>query len=186
MVIGIICLTAAVICALVARVLLLIAAWNISVWWAVGVFLPFGPTLFRLSYPEEARSSYMFRLGTFACIFLYIVIGPGAFISPLQKRSHPTDTVRKGFASESVSRISGPSSPTAKADPRSLAQRRADNQREMERLGKWNQDLQVRKRDLLRSDVEGTRAYDIDLQEYQSALATATAEKQVLATTIGR
>jgi len=47
--IALVCLGGAVICALIARVLLLIAALEISVWWAIGVFLPFGPTLFRLS-----------------------------------------------------------------------------------------------------------------------------------------
>ena len=38
--IALVCLTIAVVCAIISRILLLIAALDISVWWAVGVFLP--------------------------------------------------------------------------------------------------------------------------------------------------
>jgi len=54
----------AIVCALISRILLLIAAIDISAWWALGVFLPFGPLFFRLNYPEQARNSYLFRVAT--------------------------------------------------------------------------------------------------------------------------
>src|SRR5438046_9121534 len=103
--IALVCLTIAVVCAIISRILLLIAALDISVWWAVGVFLPFGPLLFRLSYPDAARSSYLFRLGTAGCVFLYIVLGPGAFVSPLHKHRYALCPGQKGYASELLSKI---------------------------------------------------------------------------------
>lgn len=178
---GLVCLTIAAVCAIIARVLLLIAALDISVWWALGVFLPFGPLLFRLSYPEAARSSYLFRIGTLVCVFLYFVLGPGAFVSPLHKKRTTITPAQKGYASEFVSKIFRRTPSQTKTNTRTLEERRADNEQEFERLNRWNESLQARKRDLLRSDVEGTQAYNIDLQEYTAALAAATAEKQALA-----
>lgn len=181
---GLICLTIAVICAIIARILLLIAALDISVWWAIGVFFPFGPLLFRLNYPDAARSSYLFRLGTLVCVFLYFVVGPGAFVSPLHKHkaSVAPASAKKGYASEFVSKVLWrTSSPSKTADKRTVQERQAANDREFERLNRWNESLQKRKRDLLKSDVEGNEAYNIDLREYMDALAAATAEKQALA-----
>ena len=181
---GLLCLTIAAICAIIARILLLIAALDISVWWAIGVFLPFGPLLFRLNYPDAARSSYLFRLGTLACVFLYLVVGPGAFVSPLHKpkASVTPASAKKGYASELVSKVLWrTSSPSKTADKRTIQERQAANDREFERLNRWNESLQKRKRDLLKSDVEGNEAYNIDLREYMDALAAATAEKQALA-----
>jgi hypothetical protein len=178
---ALVCLTIALICAIISRVLLFIAAVNISIWWALGVFLPFGPLLFRLNYPDEARKSFYFRLGTLICVFLYFVLGPGAFVSPLHKKRSTVTAAQKGYASEFASKIFHSLSSDKKVDGRNLDQRRADNEREFERLNRWNESLQVRKRGLLRSDVEGNQAYNIDLQEYMAALAAATAEKAALA-----
>ena len=178
---GLICLTIAAICAIISRILLLIAAIDISVWWAIGVFLPFGPLLFRLNYPDAARSSYLFRLGTLGCVLLYFIVGPGAFVSPLHKRPAKVTPPQKGYALELVSKIFGRTSSDKKVDPRSLEQRQAANDREFERLNRWNESLQKRKRDLLKSDVEGNEAYNIDLQEYMAALAAANSEKQAVA-----
>ena len=184
---GLVCLTMAAICAVISRILLLIAALDISMWWAVGVFLPFGPTLFRLNYPEAARSSFMFRVGTLACIFLYVVLGPGALIFPHPKPAlGSSKPARRGYASELVAKIFVIKQPTGKSDPVSLEERRLANVRELERLSRWNDALRSRKRDLLKSDVAGNQAYNIDLQEYMNALATATAEKQVLAKAPGK
>src|SRR5438128_9434351 len=65
----------AIVCALISRILLLIAAIDISAWWALGVFLPLGPLFFRLNYPEQARNSYLFRVATLLCIFGFVEIG---------------------------------------------------------------------------------------------------------------
>src|SRR5438105_15884582 len=121
--IALVCLTIAVVCAIISRILLLIAALDISVWWAVGVFLPFGPLLFRLSYPDAARSSYLFRLGTFVCFFLYVVVGPGAFVSPFHKKRASFTPEQKGYASELVSKIFQRTPSQMKTDSRTLEER---------------------------------------------------------------
>src|SRR5437660_5698725 len=71
----------AIVCALISRILLLIAAIDISGWWALGVFLPFGPLFFRLNYPEQARNSYLFPVATLLCIFGFVVMRPGLSLS---------------------------------------------------------------------------------------------------------
>ena len=176
------CLTIAVICALISRVLLLIAALDISVWWALGVFLPFGPMFFRLSYPEAARSSQIFRLATLACILFYVVLGPAALIRPSYKAvaAKPVET-KRGYGSELLHRIGQMKIWPEKIDPQTLDTRRAANDQEFERLNKWSEALREQKRDLLQSDVEGNKAYNIDLEEYKRAVAAANAEKRVLA-----
>src|SRR3977135_2852628 len=78
----------AIVCALISRILLLIAAIDISAWWALGVFLPFGPLSFRLNYPEQARNSSLFRVATLLCIFGFVVMRPGWSFS--SRGSHRT------------------------------------------------------------------------------------------------
>jgi hypothetical protein len=182
---ALICLTIGLLCALTARILLLIAALDISVWWALGVFLPFGPLLFRLSYPEAAQSSRIFRLATLGCLFLYILLGPGALVGGVHKTKAHEEPPQHGFAWEFAGKFMRSTSTSSKAEGRSLNERRAANAREFERLKKWNEALRLQKRDLLRSDVEGNRAYNTDLEEYNAALAAANAEKAVLATAAG-
>jgi hypothetical protein len=180
---AVVCLTIAVICAIVARILLVIAAARISVAWAVGVFLPFGPFLFRLKHPEAARSSFLFRLATLGSIFLYVVVGPAASIGSAYRSDDDSEAVQ-GYASERHNE----SKEAASGGNRlfqSVEERRTANTREFERLKKWSEALQLQKRELAQTDLEANRAYNIDLEEYQAAFAAATAEKQVL-TTSGR
>ena len=61
-----------------------------------------------------------------------------------------------------------------------IDQRRAINATELERLTAWSQALRLKKRDLLRSDVQGNLAYNAEVAEYNAALAKATAEKDAL------
>ena len=181
---SLVCLTIAIICALIARILLVTAAARISVGWAIGVFLPFGPMLFRLSYPDEARSSFIFRLGTLVCIFLYVILGPAGLVGPGYKPKPNQTEARKGYASEITSRFSQFRRSKPKVAPQTLNDRRLANAREFERLGKWKEALQIQKRGLLQTDVEGNRAYAIDLEEYNYAFAAATAEYQILSTAV--
>ena len=178
---ALLCLTIALICAIIARVLLVIAAINISGWWALGIFLPFGPTLFRLNYPEAARSSFMFRVATLICVFLFVLLGPAGHIHSTHKlsTSKPGGMV-SGFASEFGHQISRLSTKFEKIDPQTIPARRAANDQEFARLKKWDEVLRARKAELLASDVEGNRAYDIDLAEYKTSLANANAEKRKL------
>src|SRR5881392_3310696 len=67
----------AIVCSLISRILLVKAAFGINWKWGIGVFVPFGPLAFRLSYPDEARSSRIFRLATLPCFFLYVMLSPG-------------------------------------------------------------------------------------------------------------
>ncbi len=69
----------------------------------------------------------------------------------------------------------------APAPTPSLEQRRAVNPTEFERLRGLEEQLRLRKRDLLHSDTEGNRVYASDLASYNDALAKATAEKNALA-----
>ncbi len=61
-------------CALIGRILLIGAAFRVSIWWGLGVFLPFGPLLFRLRYPDRAPLSKKFLLATLPCILLYFTL----------------------------------------------------------------------------------------------------------------
>jgi hypothetical protein len=76
--------------------------------------------------------------------------------------------------------------PSKKTNPAAaapiLGQRRAANVKELERLHGVEEQLKLRKRDLLHSDSEGNRLYAIDLTSYNDALAKATAERNALAT----
>ncbi len=169
----------AIVCALISRILLLIAAIDISVWWALGVFLPFGPLFFRLNYPEQARNSYLFRVATLLCIFGFVVIRPGLNFSHGTTLSAPQAKQTVGYAMEKPV-------PLKKTNPaaatQTLDQRRAANATELERLHGQEEQLRLRKRDLLHSNTEGNRVYAIDLALYNNALAKATAEKNALAT----
>src|SRR5947207_7322907 len=80
-VVSLVFLGLAIVCALISRILLVIAAIDTSGWWALGVFLPFGPLFFRLNYPEQARNSYLFRVATLLCIFGFVVMRPGLSLS---------------------------------------------------------------------------------------------------------
>ena len=173
----------AILCALISRILLVTAAIKISGGWAFGVFLPFGPLFFRLNYPEEARSSYFFRVATLACFLGFIIYQPRTTWH--LPGMHPTagsprlSKQTAGYAIEKPgTKIAGTPAP---APTPALAERRAANAAELERLRGLEAELKLRKRDLLHSDTEGNRVYAIDLASYNEALAKANAEKSALA-----
>jgi hypothetical protein len=62
----------------------------------------------------------------------------------------------------------------------SLAERRAANAAEFERLRLWSEKLRLQKRDLLHSDSDGNRAYDRELSDYNAALERAIVEQATL------
>jgi hypothetical protein len=169
-------------CAVISRVLLLIAALEVSVWWAIGVLLPFGPSLFRLSYPDLARSSMLFRFATLPCLFLYLVLGPGPFhLQQMSKSGGPSGSFFYAWESRNAANKKSKSSgPTVDVQP-SIEERRSANFREFQRLQAWSEALKLRKRDLLHSDTEGNRLYQIELGQYNAALARANEERDALA-----
>jgi hypothetical protein len=162
----------------------LIAAIDISVWWALGVFLPFGPLFFRLNYPEQARNSFLFLVATLLCFFGFVVMRPGLSLSLYN--DHSTSSSPQwlkqpvGYAMEKTV-TSKKTNPAAAAPTPTREQRRTANAKEFDRLRGLEEQLRLRKRDLLHSDTEGNRVYAIDLASYNDALAKATAEKNALA-----
>ena len=173
----------AIVCALVSRILLLMAAINISAGWAFGVFLPFGPLFFRLNYPDQARNSYFFRVATLLCVLGFIIYQPRTLHLPEFSRPGTSRQAKQtvGYAMEKPGASKKMTSTPTPAPTPSLAERRAANATELERLRGVEAELTLRKRDLLHSDTEGNRVYAVDLAAYNDALAKATTEKNALA-----
>jgi hypothetical protein len=180
------------VCAFIGRILLIGPAFAISVWWGLGLFLPFGPLLFRLSYPDAAERSKMFRLATLPCILLYLLLGHGWLLNSSQHHHHfsssqPAPAQPTGYALERPThsiliKKSTAFSRAIKVGPTStIAEREAANAGEFARLRAWDEKLRLQKRDLLHSDIEGTRAYNSELAQYNAALEDANAEKAALA-----
>ena len=158
---------------LIGRILLIGAAFGVSVWWGLGIFLPFGPLLFRLNYPDLAPLSRTLRLFALPCILAYFVMRPGPMSGYDQffKRKDVPAAPANHYGIEKVAKaIAAPT----------LEQRRIQNTKEFERLKTWNEALRLKKRDLLHSDVQGNIAYNAEVQQYNAALAKATADKQAL------
>lgn len=175
----------AIVCALLSRILLVTAASKISTGWALGVFLPFGPLFFRLNYPDEARKSYFFRVATLLCVVGFVIYQPRMRLH--MGKFHPTAASPRvskqtvGYAMEKPGSSKKVAVTPAPAPTPTLAERRAANTTELERLRGVEAELKLRKRDLLHSDTESNRVYAIDLTAYNEALAQATTEKNALA-----
>lgn len=169
---GLIFLGIGLVCSLIGRILLIGAAFGVSIWWGVGVFLPFGPMLFRLRYPDLASRSRYFRLAFLPCLLAYFVLQqPNGFsklhqLELLESTQAPAAPANH-YASEK----------TAVPSPE---ERHTANNRELERLKAWSEELRLKKRDLLHSDVQGNIAYDAELGQYEAAMAKAMAERQAL------
>lgn len=171
----------AILCALISRILLVTAAIKISAGWAFGVFLPFGPLFFRLSYPDEARNSYLFRVATLLCVLGFVIYQPRMTLRmPKMHLTAASPRLSKQTVGYAMEKPDASKNPNAVPTP-TLEQRRAANTTELERLRGVEAELKLRKRDLLHSDTEGNRAYAIDLASYNEALTKATAEKNALA-----
>ena len=172
---ALICLAIGLVCVSIGRILLIRAAFGVSVWWGLGIFLPFGPLLFRLSYPDLAPLSKTFRLVALPCILAYFVLRPaplsGSQFDRFFKHKEVPSAPANHYGLEKVSKaIAAPT----------VEQRRAINATEMERLTEWSKTLRLKKRDLLHSDTQGNIAYNAEVAEYNAALTKATAEKDAL------
>jgi hypothetical protein len=174
-VVALVFLAIGLVCVSIGRILLIRAAFGVSVWWGLGIFLPFGPLLFRLSYPDLAPLSRTFRLVALPCILAYFVLRPG----PLSGSNYDRFFKHKDVASAPANHY-GLEKVSKAIAPASVDQRRAINATELERLTEWSKALRLKKRDLLHSDVQGNLAYNAEVSEYNAALAKATAEKNVL------
>lgn len=184
--VGLIFLILGLLCAFIGRVMLMVAAFGVSIWWGLGVFLPFGPIFFRQSYPEQANPSRLFRLASLPCLFMYFLLSPGLGSSAydrykFKQERPPIQTV--GYGMEARPQKSNTSKSDARNDVSQLSfsQRMQANAAEFERLHRWSEALHMRKRDLLHSDAEGNRAYNLEYARYNQALEAATAERNSLA-----
>lgn len=160
---------------MIGRILLISAAFGVSVWWGLSIFLPFGPLLFRLNHPDLAPLSRKFRLAVLPCLLGYFVLrGPttSSRYDKFFKFNSVPSAPANHYGLEKISKAVRPSS---------LEERRAANARELERLAAWSEALRLKKRDLLHSDVEGNKAYNAEVLEYNAALTKATTEKAALA-----
>ncbi|HEY6070396.1 MAG TPA: hypothetical protein VIU85_03400 [Chthoniobacterales bacterium] len=172
--VGLIFLGLGILLMLIGRILLISAAFGVSIWWGFGIFLPFGPMLFRMNYPDVAPLSRTFRLFALPCILAYFVLGPGSLPgrSDFFKQKDVPSAPANHYGLEKSSKTFGSSS--------NLDARRTANAKEMERLTAWAETLHVKKRDLLRSDAEGTKAFNNEVGEFNTALAKATAEQAAI------
>ena len=181
---SIILLGVGLLCALIGRALIITAAFRISFGWGIGVLLPFGPMAFRLKYPEDARRARPFLLAA----ILSILVGSGTGLARMTRPSSQRTPARAsvpatGYALENAAARHKSNDVLAAVFPTgpTIEECRAANARELERLAIKAKELQLRKRDLLRSDVGGNAVYARDLAEYNAALATANAEKSEFA-----
>ena len=173
-----------VLCGLISRSLLIKAAFGISKKWGFAVFLPFGPLLFRLSFPDELGRARLFQLATLPCFFIYVIISPEMIPSTRVAfaRVGPPGQERLALVAGShIFKFGGYASEAAPKKAASLAERRLANNQEFERLRLWNEKLRVRKRDLLNSDEQGALDYNRDATDYNAALDKADSEKFALA-----
>ena len=160
--------------------MLVASAFSISFGWGIGVLVPFGPLLFRLSYPEQAARARVFGLIALPCYLGFFAFGPPVTSLHFHREAMEKDLAATrdpaGYRSES-----GPVTPVAAPNAaRSLEERRVANEAEFNRLHSWNEKLQAMKRDLLKSDLEGTRRYNDEATQFNAALAAANAEKTAL------
>jgi hypothetical protein len=174
-VVALVFLAIGLVCVLVGRILLIKAAFGVSVGWGLGIFLPFGPLLFRLSYPELAPLSKTFRLIALPCILAYFVLRPG----PLSTSHFDQFFKHKPIPSAPANHY-GLEKTHSPAPAPNLGERRAANALELERLNVWKEALRLKKRDLLHSDVAGNEVYTVELAQYNAALTKAIAEKNAL------
>lgn len=130
----------------------------------------------------------MFRLATLPCLLFYIFLGPGltptAYYRYKVRRSQPPPpaATATGYAMEApgqTAKRANSLGPLVILSP-SIDDRMATNAAEFERLRGWSEKLQLQKRDLLHSDAEGNRAYNLELANYNAALEKANAEKNTL------
>jgi hypothetical protein len=178
-------LSLALACALISRFLLIKAAFGISPWWGLGVLLPFGPTIFRLSYPEEASNAWRFGLATLALFFFCVLSSPQLGLKTRFGFSGKGSWFHRAGTTKVGHNIFDPSKPVDMSAPKpaptpSLEERREKNSKELADLRAWNERLRLKKRDLLHSDGQGNRMYAIEVDSYNAALTKAGAERAAL------
>jgi hypothetical protein len=158
--------------------MLFIAAINVSIGWALGVWLPFGPLCFRRTFPDLSRPSAPFRTATIVFCGLYLLVA-GSSSEFYRRKSQTSLPLQSNQATGYGTERSADSGETK--EDMNVEERRSANTKELDRLAKWADVLRLKKRDLLRSDVQGNRTYEAELGLYDEAFSKATLEKDAIA-----
>ena len=181
--VGVVLIIIGIVCLIVSRLILVRAAFEVSVWWGLIVFLPFGPWLFLSCYPDLDDRYGRLRIAAFVCVVLGLSL---TGVLPLPHRmtqvlvTRAVDWFCDASKAMSAKGNDNSSRPLATVAP-DLQTRSSVNVREFQRLRACGEALRLRKRDLLNSDTEHNQAYTADLALYNDALAKATAERDALA-----
>ena len=196
----------ALLCSLVGRLMLVRAAWKISVGWGLTVLaVPFGPFFFRMKHKEIAQAGSYWRLATvpfIACFFL--AGGDASELDDLkfwQKKSAIVEAGDDGAALKDPEKLDKVENitPAAKAGqlapgtvleiaaltpplpvPMTLSERSAVNQREFTRLETVYEGLKQERGYLKKGDQAAVAEYNSAAAKYQAALAKARAEQTEL------
>ena len=183
---GLVFFIIAILCLIIGRLMLLTAAFEVSVWWGLALFLPFGQWLFLQNYPELTARSRWIAFAALPCVILGICLVD----TPLP--NHRCEQMAEAFGRRALNWFfdkadalsakgkHNSSGPSVQGAP-DLEGRRLANARELERLRAESEALRLRKRDLRHGDTEGTRDYERDLALYNEALAKAKTQRDALA-----
>jgi len=201
-------LLVALLCSLVGRLMLMRAAWSISIQWGLTVLaVPFGPFFFRLKHKDLAQAGSYWRLATVPLIACFFFAGGDASMSELndlkfwEKKSAEVveasgeDTLEDAEELDNEAEIAkaateGRLAPGATIEiatltpplaiPLTLAERSAANQREFTRLEGVYEPLKRERGYLKKGDQAAVAKYNTAAAKYQAALAKARAEQTEL------
>jgi hypothetical protein len=201
-------LVAALLCSLVGRLMLVRAAWKISVGWGLTVLaVPFGPFFFRLNHKELAQAGGYWRLATVPLIACFFLAGGSDSFSelddlkfwekkpalaasedgkPALEDPEELDNAENIVAAAKAGKLApGATLEIAQLTPplpipMTLAERAAANQREFTRLEEVYESLKRERGYLKKGDQAAVAEYNTAAAKYQAALAKARAEQTEL------
>jgi hypothetical protein len=103
-------LAAALVCAFIGRILLVTAAFGVSVGWGLTVlFVPFGPLFFRMNYKELAHPTRYWRLATGPLLLLFFLNGGTGSVSSFFHQFGKQDTAEEASAGDTHFHLPNPS-----------------------------------------------------------------------------
>ncbi len=139
--------------ALVAKIMLVVAAFRVSAKWGFAVMLlPFGSLFFRKEFPEDA--GFALKLGTVGVI---IALAAGLALGPQLQAWSESHEVREVVAVVI---------PTPEPTPPPLTD---DQKLEKADLDRWAEDLGVRRTAITPDDAIAVAAFNRDLATYLAA-----------------
>ena len=98
-VLGVVFFVLAIVCLIISCLMLLTAAFEVSVWWGLALFLPFGPWLFLQNNPELGARSRWVGLAALPCV----VLAMSLVDTPLP--NHRCDQMAQALARHALNRF---------------------------------------------------------------------------------